>query len=415
MKLSFLGGAGEVGRMAILLDNYREKFLMDYGISVETMDVPLDPGLGVNHLLLSHAHLDHSGNIPSLYHRGWNGRVFATPTTFDLCSILLRDSLKVQKLKGFEPTYGAGDIMKMERMKVVMPFKQKRMFKSAIVEFNDAGHVPGSASTLIETNGKRILYTGDIKFSETMLTEAAFSDFKDIDVLIIESTYSCKDHPPRQETVDRLKELTENTVHGGGFMLLPSFAVGRAQEMLLIANELDFPIYMDGMGIAATRVLLENPAVARHYKELKQAFGRAHKIKSNRQRENVLDVPGIIITTAGMLSGGPAGFYMRRLHSREDCTVVMNGFQIPGTPGRTLLDTGRYIFEEVDVKPKMRVEFLDFSAHCGRSEIMNFVEKISPEKIFLVHGERSEALALVLAGMGFDATVPKNGDIVRVD
>jgi putative mRNA 3-end processing factor len=415
MKISFLGGAGEVGRMGILLDNNREKFLMDYGVNVETMDVPLDPGLGINHLLLSHAHLDHSGNVPSFYRRGWNGRVYATPTTFDLCSILLRDSIKVQGIKGLTSTYNIGDVEKMEKLGVNMPFGMKREFKSGAVEFNDAGHVPGSASTLIETCGKRILYTGDIKFSGTSLMKSAFSDFEEIDVMMIESTYAYKDHPPRSEIVNRLKEIIESTVQGGGFVLLPSFAVGRAQELLMAAAELNVPICMDGMGIAASRAIIDHMETVANPKKLKDAFGMARKIKSAKQRELVLQTPGVIITTAGMLSGGPAGFYMRKLHAREDSYLVMNGFQIPGTPGRTLLDTGRYIYEDVDVKPKMRVDFLDFSAHCGREEIINFVEKVAPEKVFLVHGERSEALAQMLTAAGFDTTVPKNGDIVRVD
>jgi putative mRNA 3-end processing factor len=415
MKISFLGGGNEVGRMGILLDNGREKFLMDYGVNVETMDVPLDPGLGINHLLLTHAHLDHSGSVPSFYHRGWSGRVFATPTTFDLCSMLLRDSIKVQSLKGIRATFNTHDVERMERQKVCVQLGQKRMFKSAIVQFNDAGHVPGSASVLIETNGRRILYTGDIKFSDTSLMKSAFSDFDGIDVLVIESTYAYKDHPPRQEISNRLKDIIQATVYGGGFVVLPSFAVGRTQEMLLIAAQLDFPIYMDGMGIAATRAILEHPDTIADFRALKDAFGRARKIKSSRQREMALDSPGVIITTAGMLSGGPVGWYMRRLHSREDCHLVMNGFQIPGTPGRTLMDTGRYVYEDIDVKPKMRAEFLDFSAHCGREEIVNFVEKIAPEKTFLVHGERSEALAQMIGAMGFDVSVPKNGDIARID
>jgi len=415
MKLSFLGGGNEVGRMGILFDNNRERFLMDYGVNVETMDVPLDPGTNINALLLTHAHLDHSGNIPSLYHRGWNGRVFATPITFELCEMLLRDSMKVQKIKGFSPPFNLQDILKMERQKVGMQFGQKRMFKSAIVEFNDAGHVPGSSSILIESQGKRILYTGDIKFSDTALMKAAFRKYENIDVLIIESTYAYKNHPPRQETVNRLKETIKNTVSAGGFVLLPSFAVGRTQEMLMIASELDFPIFMDGMGIGVTRGILEHPENIKNARTLRDAFGRAHKVKSMRQRDMALDVPSVIVTTAGMLSGGPVGYYIRRLYNREDCSLILNGFQIPGTPGRTLMDTGRYVHEDMDVRPKMKVEFLDFSAHCGRDEIVKFVEDISPEKVFLVHGERSEALAQMLSGMGFDVSVPKNGDIARVE
>jgi putative mRNA 3-end processing factor len=415
MKLSFLGGAGEVGRMGILFDNGNERFLMDYGVNVETMDVPMDPGTNITALLLSHAHLDHSGNVPSLYRRGWGGRVFATSTTFELCSLLLRDSLKVQGIKGIEPSYTMQDIVTMERRQLCMQFGEKRVFKNSIVQMFDAGHVPGSASTLIESNGKRILYTGDINFKDTALMRQAYREFSGIDALIIESTYAYKNHPERQQISDRLKEIIKSTVQSGGFVLIPSFAVGRTQEMLMIAAELDFPIYMDGMGIAATKNILDHPENIKNFKKLRDAFGAAHKIKSFRQRDRALDSPSVIITTSGMLNGGPVGYYMKKLYGREDCRLVMNGFQIPGTAGRTLLDTGRYIYEDIDVKPKMPAEFLDFSAHCGRDDIIKFVEELSPETVFLVHGERSDALASVLNGMGFDAVVPKNGDIVRVE
>jgi putative mRNA 3-end processing factor len=415
MKLSFLGGAGEVGRMGILFDTGTERFLMDYGVNVENMDVPLDPGTNITALLLSHAHLDHSGHVPSLYHRGWNGRVFATPATFGLCSLLLRDSIKVQKINGLNPSYNMQDINKMESHRVAMKFGHKRMFKTAIVEFNDAGHVPGSSSILIESHGKRVLFTGDIKFSETGLMRPAYSDFENIDVLMIESTYSYKNHPPRQEISSKLKKMIQRTISGGGNVVLPSFAVGRTQEMMLIASEVEAPMYLDGMGIAATRSILENPEGINNSKKLRNAFGRAHKVKSMRQRENALASPSIIITTAGMLNGGPVGNYIKKLYNDDGSSLIMNGFQIPGTAGRTLMDTGRYVFEGLDVKPKMHVDFLDFSAHCGRDEIIKFVEKVSPEKIFLVHGERSEALAQILTGMGFDASVPKNGDTTKVD
>jgi len=254
-----------------------------------------------------------------------------------------------------------------------------------------------------------------VKFSDTSLMKAAFSDYDDINVLIIESTYAYKNHPPRKEISDRLKDIIQSTVYGGGFVLLPSFAVGRTQEMLMVASELDFPIFLDGMGIGATRGILEHPENTKNAKLLREAFGGAHKVKSMRQRDMALDVPSVIITTAGMLSGGPVGYYIRRLFNREDCSLILNGFQIPGTPGRTLLDTGRYVHEDLDVKPRMKVEFLDFSAHCGRDEIIKFVEDVSPEKVFLVHGERSEALAQALNSMGFDTAVPKNGDVARVD
>jgi putative mRNA 3-end processing factor len=413
-EITFLGGADEVGRMGVIIDSGRERFLLDYGVNVENMDVPLQPKMPITALLLSHAHLDHSGNIPALYKGGWNGSVYATPTTFELCSLLLRDSLKVQKKKGLIPKYLMHDLAKMERMKKSVAFRKVINFKSASVKFYDAGHVPGSASILLETNGKRILYTGDIKFVSTELLKAADTGFDDIDIVICESTYSYKNHPDRKRLTDSLREKIQHTIYNNGIAVLPCFAVGRTQEMLSVVSNLGFPIFLDGMGIEATRRVLSHPESVRDYKKLRKAFKKARKIRRGAQRKNVIANPCIIITTAGMLSGGPVGFYIKKLHERGNCLLALSGFQVPGTVGRRLLDTGRYVHEGLDVKPKMKVEFMDLSAHCGRDGIINFLKKASPEKTFLVHGERTEEFAGELKGMGFDAHAPKNGEKIRV-
>ena len=142
VEISFLGGGREVGRMGIVVDNRTQRFLMDYGVNVERMDVPLQPEMPIDALLLSHAHLDHSGHIPSLYRQGWKGRVYATPATFDIANMLLKDSLKVQKIKGIQSRYGPQDIATMDHRGINVHFNKPKQFKSARVTFNDAGHVP---------------------------------------------------------------------------------------------------------------------------------------------------------------------------------------------------------------------------------------------------------------------------------
>jgi len=414
VEISFLGGCREVGRMGIVVDNGSQRFLMEYGVNVERMDVPMQPEMPIDALFLSHTHLDHSGHIPSLYRQGWKGRVYATPATFEIADILLKDSLKVQKLKGQQPKYTSQDIATMDHRGINVQFGKPKKLKTAEVTFNDAGHVPGSSSILIETDGKRILFTGDIKFEESMLMKKAFSDFQNIDVLITESTYSYKNHPPRQQTAEKIRSLIKRTIQQGGFALLPCFAVGRTQEMLLITAGLGIPVYVDGMGIRATRAALMHPESVKNHKQLRDAFGKARKIRGHRQRKDVLKSPCIIITTAGMLSGGPVHFYIERLINDPKSTMILNGFQVPGTVGRTLLDTGRYVYEDADIKPKMKIEFMDLSAHAGKDGIINFIKKIKPKHTFLVHGENAEEFAAEITAMGFKATAPKNGDKIKV-
>ena len=414
VKIRFLGGGCEVGRMGITLDNGDERFLLEYGINVDKMDVPIEPKMPIDALLLSHPHLDHSGNIPTLYANGWKGRVYATPATFEIMDMLLKDSLKVQKIKGLRPKYGPEHVSMVNNRGVNAQFGKPKKFKSAEVTFNNAGHVPGSSSILIETGGKRILFTGDIKFEDTFLMKGAYQDFHDIDVLITESTYSYKNHPKREETAEKIRDLIEETIGANGFALLPCFAVGRSQEMLLLVADMGIPIVMDGMGIGASRAALAHPKSIRDHAKLSSAFKSARKVRSNRQRKEVLKSPCIIITTAGMLSGGPVHFYLKHLHARRDSTMILNGFQVPGTVGRTLIDSGMYVHEDMNVKPKMRVEFVDLSAHCGRDPLINFIKKVNPKKTFLIHGEKTEAFANTLKKMGFDAIAPKNGESFEV-
>lgn len=407
--LTFLGGAREVGRLSVLLEG-SERLLLDYGYDVQHGNVPAQPGLPLDGVLISHAHIDHSGQVPELYKRGYKGSVYATPATFDIAGMLLRDSIKVQEKTGQEVHFLREHIRMFEDNRRELPFGKPVRIGSSAVTLQSAGHIPGSAMVLTETQGKRILFTGDVKFADTALMGKAFTDYSGIDVLITETTYSYKNHPPREKLIDRLREIAQETVYQNGILLLPAFAVGRTQELLLVTYDLGFEVWLDGMGIDATNRTLNHPESFRDPRTMEKAFSRAHKVKGPADRKRAIQKPGIIITTAGMMNGGPVGYYMRRLHDREDCFLLLTGFQVPGTVGRKLLDTGRYIAEGLDLKPKMGMEFLDLSAHCGRDNLISFIKKLSPEKTFLVHGEFTQDFAKELNGMGLAAVAPRNGD-----
>lgn len=414
VEVSFLGGCREVGNTGFLLNNGTERVLFDYGTNVQTGESPMDPGKQLDAVFLSHPHLDHSGNLPKLYRQGYLGPVWFTHTCFDLSSLLLRDSLKVQTKRGMELQFFAQDIKRLEKLARLVKLGQYVKLKNSSVRFLDAGHVPGSASLLYESQGKKILYTGDIKFVDSVMMKGAYTDYKDIDLLITETTYSYKNHPDRAELSDKLREIIQHTVYNNGTVLIPSFAIGRTQEMLCLAYDLGFPLYLDGMGIEATKRVLNHPESVRCPKRLKHAFKKAKKILKARDRPKVLKKPCIVICTAGMMQGGPIAYYMSKLHQREDCTLIMNGYQVDGTPGRILFETGRYVYEDLDVKPKMKIEFMDFSAHCGRDNLIKFIEKVNPGKVAMVHGERTEEFAMEMKEKGIDAFSPKKGDKIQI-
>ena len=414
IDIAFLGGSREVGRSAVRLAAGSDSFLFDYGYEVQHGNVSIKPKLPLSGVFISHAHIDHSGMAPQLYRMGYGGSVFATSASFGLMDILLHDSVKVQKKRGEKPHFLTTDIEKMMKLSKVMEFNRPVKFRSSRVTLLDAGHIPGSSSILLESQGKKLLYTGDIKFMDTELMRGARIDVKGLDALICESTYSYKDHPDRQALDDRLREIAQETLYNNGHLIVPSFAVGRTQELLILLHDLGFPVYLDGMGIDATEAILHNPSSVRDGKLLKKAFSRVRKVLISRDRKKVLEKPSIVLCTAGMLNGGPVSYYIKKLHDKENCAICMTGFQVDGTVGRTLLDTGRYVNEGLDVRPRMKVEFMDFSAHTDRSHLISYFRRTKPKKIFLVHGDRTQEFAKELSGLGFDAHAPKNGDRFEV-
>ncbi len=414
VEIKFLGACGEVGRSGVQLTAGKDRFVFDYGYEVQHGNIPIRPELPISGVFISHAHIDHSGMVPQLYGMGYEGSVYTTEATAGIMEILLRDSLKVQKKRGEETHFLPKDIQKTMLLNKTPGYGKPVNFRDSRITLMDAGHIPGASSMLLESGKKKVMYTGDVKFMETKLVGGARIDVSGLDALLCESTYSYKDHPDRNKLEDQLREMCQETVYNNGFMLIPSFAVGRTQELLLILHDLGFPMHVDGMGIQVTETMLKKPGFLKDSRMLQKAFGRAHKVSGYRDRKTVLEKPGIIICTAGMMNGGPVSYYIKKLHDRENCTLALTGFQVEGTVGRTLMDTGRYINEGLDVRPKMRMEFLDFSAHCDRSHLIGFIKRNKPKKVFLMHGDRTKDFAMELQGMGINAHAPKNGDVFQV-
>jgi len=266
---------------------------------------------------------------------------------------------------------------------------------------------------LLETKDKRILYTGDFNLSDTKLIAGVNLDIPEVDVLITESTYSDREHPDRQKEEGKMIDTIRGTLANDGVALIASFAIARTQEMLLILDEYELKekIYIDGMAQKATRIIDSYPGMQREYNEVKRALKRQEVkfIKNPATRKKIIKEPCIIITTSGMLTGGPVAYYVEKLYNREGCSLILTGFQVPGTEGATLLKTGRYIHEDLDIPVKMSVRKFDFSSHASRSELFKFAKQMNPEKIFCVHGENTQRFAKELRDEhGFDAVSPKD-------
>ena len=415
IDIRVLGSGREVGRSSILLDTGSEKFMFDYGIEVQDGNVPVTPPLTLDGVFISHAHLDHSGLTPQLYSMGYEGLTFMTSATKNISYELLKDSLHVQKKKGVKPQFLPVHINQMEENTEILDNGENVVIGKSKIGFESAGHIPGSSQIVLESQKNKILYTGDIKFIDTNLMKGAKNNFDNINAIISESTYSYANHPDRKELEDRLRTIAQETLYNDGILLLPAFAVGRTQELLLILKDIGFPIIIDGMGVTITEKILMHPDTIRDPEALSEAFGAAGKARRDSQRASVIQNPCIIITTSGMMNGGPVGYYMKHLHKRKDCSIVQTGFQVEGTVGRIFRDTGRYVNEGIDIKSHMNFEFLDLSAHTDKNHLIDFYKKLNPEKIILVHGEFTENFARELKEEhGFDAFAPSNGETITV-
>jgi len=415
MKVKVLGAAGEVGRSAFLVESDGKRVLLDYGVQMHKE--PLFPAhvrpKDVDALVLSHAHLDHVGGAPLLYLS--RGPVcYGTPVTFYLTELLLRDFLHIS---GPLLPFDGDSVRRFSKSYSTVGYDESVTLGGIRMVLYDAGHIPGSAVTILE-DGAKLAYTGDLNTSKTQLLDGAKVPNIDADVVITESTYSYSDHPDRKEEEKRFVESATAVVEGGGVFLVPSFAVGRAQEVacILYAHGFKGKVYMDGMALKTNQILLENGEYVKDVNYLSKALSRVEYVTEWGTRQRAVKEPSVIISPAGMLVGGASVFYNSQVARDPRSTIAIVSFQVPGTPGHRLLEK-----HEVRIdgrrynKVRANVQRYDFSSHLGRTELINFFKqkiKGSP-KVLVVHGEReySEGFAKLLREqMGFDARVPRVGE-----
>lgn len=416
MQLRFYGGAQEVGRSAILVKDDRS-IMLDYGIKI---DKKLEYPTSVPHVdafVLSHAHLDHSGFSPGLYEE-MHIPAFGTPPTLRLSNLLLDDSLSIAKKQHTKPRFHRRQVTEFVEKYVSLDYHHRAHFGNYDIEFYDAGHISGSAVTLLERSQakdfKRIVYTGDFKLQEQILHKGA--EVVKSDLLIMESTYATKEHPDRKKSakdfIDKVKEVLDNR----GTALIPAFAVGRSQEILtlLYQNNLTQHVYIDGMVKDATSIILNHPKFINNYDLLTKASREAKWIGDRDERKEALTGPSIVLTTSGMLNGGPVLDYITKLNKSSH--IFLTGYQQEDTNGRMLLDTGTVVLDGMKVKIPNPVSFHDFSAHAGHSDLIEYAKKSSPQAIVCVHGspENAKSLAAELKLDGYDAYAPKIGDSIKL-
>ncbi|MBN2109628.1 MAG: MBL fold metallo-hydrolase [Methanosarcinaceae archaeon] len=408
MNLKFKGASREVGRSAVLVD---DKVMLDYGLKPgEQTQYPLN-GSRPKAVLVSHAHLDHAGAVPNLMDLAPD--VFMTPMTFELAAMLARDTLKIAGRKGEAAAFDSTDLSRFMERANKTDIGIEFHTHGYRAQFFDAGHIPGAVSIYLEgKDSKSLFYTGDINTLDTRLVSGA-GDFPDADTLIIESTYFGEDHPPRKEIEKAFIDSLRETLDMGGNVIIPAFAIGRTQEILMLLDAYGIRAYVDGMGVSAYKLMMKYPHCLRNPTHLKRAFDHATEVEGNK-RDRVPLESSVIVTTAGMLNGGPVMYYLKKLYNDPRSRMLITGYQVEGTNGRMAVDNGVIEIDGVIQQLGIKIEQYDFSAHCGERELKVIVSEFcdrGTEHVFTVHGDDTEGFAeWIRTETGVDAHAPELGE-----
>jgi putative mRNA 3-end processing factor len=420
MKITILGSGKEVGRSGFLVTSNGTNVLLDYGVLLKrepSFPIHVRPK-DISSVVLTHAHLDHSGYIPSLFLSSSNISVLGTNPTFELSDLLIEDMLKIS---GFYLPFEYADLSNMMSHSRTLQYKEKHLVKNVEITLYETGHIIGGSSILVESEGKRIFYTGDINTKGSKLLRPADLDLPEVDILIIESTYSQTEQAPREESEKNLVQFAYDVVERGGTLFIPAFSVERAQEIacVLKVNNFKHKISMDGMALKANEIMLRNPTFLRDADGFKKILSEIEWVKGWHRRKHLVKEPGVIISPAGMLVGGTAMFYLQEIAKNPNNGIALVSYQGKGTPGRLLLEKGLVSYNGKTKKSLAEVKHYEFSGHSSRTELFDILTKIKGNpRVLTVHGDDMSCTKFaseIKEKYGFDAMAPDNGQLVEVN
>ncbi|HLH86184.1 MAG TPA: beta-CASP ribonuclease aCPSF1 [Thermoplasmataceae archaeon] len=460
IRITALGGHREVGRSATLISTNNSRILVDCGMmnTNDSDDQPwasapylyapeIQPFSSLDAVILTHAHLDHSGLLPILYKYGYEGPVYMTPPTRDLAALLQNDYIKVAHAEGHKAPYESKHIREALKRTIVLRYNETTdITRDVRLTFYNAGHILGSASVHLHIGEGlyNIVLSGDVKFEKTWLFNPANNKFPRVEAFMTESTYAGREdyHHPRAEASNTLVEIINRTFERGGSVLIPVFAVGRSQEVMLVLEEAirtgklkDVPVYLDGMIMEATAIhaaypeylnrnLRESIMVNRENPFLSTVF---KKVETRQQREQICDSVenAVVLATSGMMNGGPVMEYFKTWCESPKHSLVFVGYQAEGTLGRriqrgapdvTLSENGR----QTKFNIKMAVETAEgFSGHSDKRQLLAYIATMQPKphKILVNHGDGDKTVEfarLIKTKFGIDAIALKNLETVRL-
>ncbi len=448
MKLTFLGATGTVTGSKYLLETSSKKVLIDCGLFQGLKDLrqknreplPVNPS-SLDTVVLTHAHIDHSGYLPLLVKNGFRGKILCTPATRALCSVLLPDSGYLQeeearfankhrtsKHKPALPLYTKDDALKaLDYFHEIEVGKDYDLGDELTLHLNRAGHIIGAAFVTFLYNKTSIVFSGDIGRSHPPLMKAP-SIIQQADYLVLESTYGDRKHSDLNLN-DQLMDIINRTVKRGGSLVIPAFAVGRSQQLLYAIYQLkknnlipDLPVYLDSpMAIKATKLFCKHSASHQLSKQvaIEEVCNAATSVESRDDSKAIdnEDEPKIIISASGMATGGRVLHHLKYFLPNERNSVILAGFQAAQTRGDRLArgeKRVRIFGQDVPVNAEV-YELENASAHADYSEILEWLNHFdsAPRKIFITHGEPKSSLSLkekVEKRFKWNCVIPKLGD-----
>lgn len=457
IRMSYLGSGRQVGRSCLLLQTPESRILLDCGVDVASDQSPYPyleaPEFDINELdavIVTHAHIDHSGFIPYLFKYGYKGPVYCTEPTRDVMSLMLIDYVKIQRSEsGKDPIFTTEEIKEMVKHTITLEYDEVTDVTPDVrITLYNAGHILGSAMIHLHVgNGlHNILYTGDQKYGKTMLLDPAVTLFPRLETLLLESTYGGKENngPERHESDIELKRIVQETIKRGGKVLIPTLGVGRSQEIMVVIENMvrtgildKIPVYIDGLVWDVTAIHTAYPEYLNSsirklifHKDQNPFLSEIFKrVGSPEERRQLIEETGpcIILATSGMLQGGPSVEYLKQLADNKKNSMIFVNYQGEGSLGRRIqrgereynANGGNGNKNEV-VQIKLEVHTVEgFSGHSNRTQLLNFVQKCEPhpKKIIINHGESSKCLDLASSlhkNFRVETTAPRNLEAVRI-
>jgi len=429
VRVTGLGGFRQVGRSCALLHTQDSKIMVDCGVDVSSDNstpylhlpevLPLET---IDAVVITHAHLDHSGLVPLLYKYGYDGPVYCTPPTRDMSTLLQMDYLKVAAADAKKIPYSAENIRDAIGHCITMDYGDTTDITPDVrLTFHNAGHILGSAIAHFHIGEGlyNIAFSGDIKYERTWLFNPAINRFPRLEAIFMESTYGGREdfQPSRQEATQRLSDIIQGCLKKKGKLLVPVFAVGRSQEVMIVLENLvktkkipEIPVYLDGMIWEATAIHTAYPEYLNN-KLRTQIFQQGEnpllsdifkRVDSHEMRQKIIGDTAscVVLATSGMMNGGPVMEYFKSWAEDKRNTIAFVGYQAEGTTGKRIqkgwdeipLNIGGSV---VNIKMKMSVETCDgFSGHSDRRQLLAYLNNMSPrpERVIFGHGEESKCI-----------------------